>query len=69
LETLSNQDACRQRDLTFGSFPINTVLDIHWQMMGALEALNGIILFGLTTAFMFAILQRASLNGPGSDRP
>jgi hypothetical protein len=48
---------------------INTVLDIHWQMMGALEALNGIILFGLTTAFMFAILQRVSLDGPESDRP
>jgi hypothetical protein len=48
---------------------INTVLDIHWQMMGALEALNGIILFGLTTAFMFAILQRVSLNSPEPDRP
>ena len=28
----------------------------HWQMMGALEALNGMILFGLTTAFLFAFL-------------
>ena len=26
--------------------------------MGALEALNGIILFGLTTAFLFAGVQR-----------
>jgi hypothetical protein len=26
-------------------------LDPHWQMMGALEALNGMMLFGLTTAF------------------
>jgi hypothetical protein len=25
--------------------------------MGALEALNGIILFGLTTAFFFSIIQ------------
>jgi MFS superfamily sulfate permease-like transporter len=28
-----------------------------WQMMGALEALNGIVLFGLTTAFLFAMIQ------------
>jgi hypothetical protein len=33
-------------------------LDAHWQMMGALEALNGLILFGLTTAFLFALIQR-----------
>ena len=34
------------------------VLEAHWQMMGALEALNGMILFGLTTAFMFAMIQK-----------
>jgi hypothetical protein len=28
----------------------------HWQMMGALEALNGMMLFGLTTAFLFSVL-------------
>jgi hypothetical protein len=27
-----------------------------WKLMGALEALNGILLCGLTTAFMFALL-------------
>jgi hypothetical protein len=26
-------------------------------MMGALEALNGMLLFGLTTAFLFAMIQ------------
>jgi hypothetical protein len=26
--------------------------------MGALEALNGLMLFGLTTAFMFAVIER-----------
>ena len=35
----------------------NIFLDPHWQLMGALEALNGILLFGLTTAFLFAIIQ------------
>jgi hypothetical protein len=29
-----------------------------WQLLGALEALNGILLFGLTTAFMFAMIQQ-----------
>ena len=29
-----------------------------WQLLGALEALNGMMLFGLTTAFLFAIIQR-----------
>ena len=30
----------------------------NWQLMGALEALNGMLLFGLTTAFLFAMIQR-----------
>jgi hypothetical protein len=29
----------------------------NWQMMGALEALDGWILFGLTTAFLFTVIQ------------
>ena len=33
-------------------------LESKWQMMGALEALNGMLLFGLTTAFLFAMIQR-----------
>ncbi len=30
----------------------------HWQLMGTLEALNGMILFGLTTAFLYATFQK-----------
>ncbi|MBR0672146.1 hypothetical protein [Neoroseomonas soli] len=30
-----------------------------WQMLGALEALNGLILFGLTTAFLYGMIQQA----------
>jgi len=37
----------------------NLYLEPRWQMMGALEALNGWILFGLTTAFLFTVMQRA----------
>jgi hypothetical protein len=36
----------------------NLYLEDQWQMMGALEALNGMLLFGLTTAFLFAMIQR-----------
>ena len=36
----------------------NLFLNNRWQLMGALEALNGMLLFGLTTAFLFAMIQR-----------
>jgi hypothetical protein len=29
----------------------------HWRLMGSLEALNGMILFGLTTAFLFGMIR------------
>src|SRR5271156_5789725 len=37
----------------------NLFLQDRWQMMGALEALNGMLLFGLTTAFMFGMMQKS----------
>jgi hypothetical protein len=33
-------------------------LAAHWQLMGALEALNGMILLGLTTALLYGMIQR-----------
>jgi hypothetical protein len=36
----------------------NMFLEGRWQLMGALEALDGVLLFGLTTAFLFAMIQR-----------
>jgi hypothetical protein len=42
---------------TFGHAGTN--LEEHWLMMGALEALNGWILFGLSTAFLYAMIQEA----------
>jgi hypothetical protein len=38
----------------------------HWQLMGAIEALNGCLLFGLTTAFLFGIIQKIWLLGQAS---
>lgn len=35
----------------------NAFLPDHWKLLGALEALNGTLLFGLTTAFLFAMVQ------------
>ena len=34
------------------------VLAQHWRMMGALESVDGMLLFGISTAFMFAVIQK-----------
>lgn len=41
-------------------------LDPRWEMMGALEALTGWILFGLTTALVFGVVQKAWLRNSRS---
>jgi hypothetical protein len=33
------------------------MLQRHWQLMGALEAVDGMLLFGISTAYMFAVMQ------------
>ena len=40
----------------------NLYLEPRWQLMGTLEALDGWIVFGLTTAFLFAVIQRVWLQ-------
>jgi hypothetical protein len=47
----------------------NLFLEPHWEMMGALEALNGMLLFGLSTAFMFAMIQEVWPLGSRARRP
>jgi MFS superfamily sulfate permease-like transporter len=34
------------------------ILEARWQLLGAIEALNGCLLFGLSTAFLFGIIQK-----------
>jgi hypothetical protein len=34
------------------------LLEKRWLLLGALEALDGMLLFGLTTAFLFGIIQK-----------
>jgi hypothetical protein len=38
------------------------MLEKRWQLLGAMEAMNGMMLFGLTTAFLFAVIQRVRLG-------
>jgi hypothetical protein len=46
----------------------NLNLEEHWHLMGALEALNGWLLFGLTTAFLFGVLEKVRLLDSGGHR-
>ena len=32
-------------------------LQQHWRMMGALEAADGMLLFGISTAYIFVVMQ------------
>jgi len=41
---------------SFGHAQIH--LEDRWELLGAIEAVNGLILFGLTTAFLFAAIQQ-----------
>jgi hypothetical protein len=38
------------------------VLSGRWRLLGPLEAINGLLLFGLSTAVMFAVLSRLITN-------
>jgi hypothetical protein len=46
----------------------SALLAEHWRLLGALEALNGMLLFGLTTAFLFALIQEIWPPGSGRKR-
>jgi hypothetical protein len=51
---------------TYGS---GLLLENQWRLMGAIEALSGWLLFGMTTAFLFGTIQKcyqiAAQNNPG----
>ena len=38
------------------------VLSERWRLLGPLEAINGLLLFGLSTAVMFAVMSRLIAN-------
>jgi hypothetical protein len=33
------------------------VLEEHWRALGAIEAMDGMLLFGISTAYIFAVMQ------------
>jgi hypothetical protein len=33
------------------------MLEPHWRMMGALEATDGMLLFGISTSYIFTVMQ------------
>jgi ion channel len=41
------------------------VLSERWQLLGPLEAINGLLLFGLSTSVMFAVMSRLIANRLG----
>jgi hypothetical protein len=51
---------------TYGHASIN--LESRWELLGVLEALNGLILFGLTTAFLFTVMEKAWPSNLGESR-
>ena len=51
---------------TYGHEHVN--LAKHWMLMGALEALNGMILFGLTTAFLYGMIRELLAARGGKTR-
>jgi hypothetical protein len=46
----------------------DVVLPEPWRLLGPLEAINGLLLFGLSTAVMFAVLGRLISNSPHEHR-
>jgi hypothetical protein len=37
---------------------VDIVLPPRWKLLGPFEAVSGMLMFGLTTAFIFAVIQR-----------
>ena len=40
------------------------VLDRKWRLLGAIEAANGLLLFGWSTAFLISVIDRMRVLGP-----
>ncbi len=47
----------------------NALRPDRWRMLGALEALTGMLLFGLSTAFLFAVIREVWSLRSGGRRP
>ena len=36
---------------------LGLVLPEHWRMLGALESVGGLLIFGISTAYIFGVMQ------------
>ena len=57
ISTFENAFYCSAQNYTalgYGDF----ILPGQWRLLGPLEAINGLLLFGLSTAVMFAVMSR-----------
>jgi hypothetical protein len=57
-ETAFYVSAENYTSLGYGDF----VLSPEWRLLGPLEAINGLLLFGLSTAVLFAVMSRLVMN-------
>jgi len=44
----------------------DVVLDRRWRLLGSIEAANGLLLFGWSTAFLISVIDRMRVLGSGS---
>ena len=61
LSTLEKACYCSAENYTALGYG-DIVLSERWRFLGPLEAINGLLLFGLSTAVMFAIMSRLVTN-------
>ena len=47
----------------------DVVMSARWRLLGPLEAANGMLMFGVTTAMIFAVIQRLLQMRLGNSRP
>jgi hypothetical protein len=53
-ETAYYHSAVNYSSLGYGDI----VMSMRWRLLGPLEAIDGVVMFGLTTAILFALLMR-----------
>ena len=56
LDSFANASVYSLATMTTFEVP-GLTLPSRWGMLGALEAVNGVLLFGISTAFLFAVMQ------------
>jgi hypothetical protein len=52
---------------TLGYGDVTPVQD--WQLLGPMTAMNGVLLFGWSTAVIFEVLRKAMMRLPGTEAP